>query len=191
MTDRWEVPDSDLVRQILSDSPPPAPGLRFSRRPPQRTYLRDVYFDTPEGELRQRGARCRVRFASDGGCKIAVTLPGGSPPVAPARGAEPSELFAGPSAAGRQLRALVDPARLSPWLELEVERAWRTLSWRLVPLPVCDVILETVMARRGEFTARMHELSLRPRLWGGLGGGGGRGGFGSGTGGGRGRRRRS
>jgi len=167
MTSRWEVPDSDLLRQILSD--PPAPGLRFSRRPPQRTYFRDVYFDTPEGDLRQRGARCRVRFASGGGCELAVTLPGGSPPTGPARGTDPAELFAGHSAAGRQLRALVDPPRLSPWLELEVERAWRTLSWRLVPLPVCDVILETVVARRGEFTARTHEVALRARVWGGWG----------------------
>ena len=54
MTDRWEVPDSELLRQILSD--PPASGLRFSRRPAQRTYFRDVYFDTAEGDLSQRGA---------------------------------------------------------------------------------------------------------------------------------------
>src|SRR5712671_3047141 len=154
MTDRWEVPDSDEVRQILSA--PPAPGLRFSSRPLQRIYFRDVYFDTPEGELRQRGARCRVRFASGGGCELVVTLPDGSPPTAPARGTDPAELFAGHAAAGRQLRALVEPARVSPWLELEVERAWRTLSWRLVPLPACDVTLETVVARRGEFTARTH-----------------------------------
>src|SRR5213593_4564151 len=134
MTARWQVPDSDLLRQILFD--PQAPGLRFSRRPPQRTYFRDVYFDTPEGDLRQRGARCRVRFASGGGCELAVTLSSGSPPSAPARGTEPADLFAADSAAGRQLRALIDPARLAPWLELEIERAWRTLSWRLVALPV-------------------------------------------------------
>jgi polyphosphate kinase len=164
MTDRWEAPDSVLLRQILADSP--APGLRFSRRPPQRTYFRDVYFDTPQGELQQRGARCRVRFASGGGCDLAVTLPGGSPPSAPARGAEPTDLFAADSAAGRQLRALIDPARLAPWLELEIERAWRTLRWRRAPLPLCDVILDDVTARRGEVTARTHEVALRARLWG-------------------------
>ena len=168
MTDRWEVPDSDLLRQILSD--PPAPGLRFSRRPPQRTYFRDVYFDTPEGELRQRGARCRVRFASGGGCELAVTSPGGERSAkggGRARSAEPADLFAADSAPARQLRALVDPARLAPWVELEIERAWRPVCWRPLPLPLCDMVLETVIARRGEFTERTHEVALRPRLWGG------------------------
>jgi polyphosphate kinase len=168
MTDRWEVPDSDLLRQILSD--PPAPGLRFSRRPPQRTYFRDVYFDTLEGELRQRGARCRVRFASGGGCELAVTSPGGERSAkggGRARSAEPADLFAADSAPARQLRALVDPARLAPWVELEIERAWRPVCWRPLPLPLCDMVLETVIARRGEFTERTHEVALRPRLWGG------------------------
>jgi len=164
MTDRWEVPDSDLLRQILSD--PPASGLRFSRRPAQRTYFRDVYFDTAEGDLSQRGARCRVRFASGGGCELAVTSPGGERSASGARSAEPADLFAADSAPARQLRALVDPARLAPWLELEIARAWRTLFWRGVPLPMCDVVLDDVTARRGEFTARTHELALRPRAWG-------------------------
>ena len=167
MTDRWEVPDSDLLRQILSD--PPAPGLRFSRRPPQRTYFRDVYFDTPEGELRQRGARCRVRFASGGGCELAVTSPGGERSAkggGRARSAEPADLFAADSAPARQLRALVDPARLAPWVELEIERAWRPVCWRPLPLPLCDLVLETVIARRGEFTERTREVALRPRPWG-------------------------
>ncbi len=164
MTDRWEAPDSELLRQILAD--PPAPGLRFSRRPPHRTYFRDVYFDTPEGELRHRGARCRIRYAADGAWVLAVSLPGGRRLDGRARGAQAADLFEGDSAPGRRLRALVDPARLAPWLELEVERAWRTLCWRPVPLPVCDVVLETVTARRGELTARAHEVALRPRPWG-------------------------
>ena len=178
MTDRWEVPDSDLFRQILSDppAPPPPPGLRFSR-PAQRTYFRDVYFDTPEGELGQRGgggggggARCRVRFDSGGGCALTVTWPGGPSSGSRVRGAEPADLFAADSAPGRQLRALIDPTRLAPWIELEIERAWRPLCWRFVPLPLCDVVLDDVTARRGEFTARTHEVALRPRLWGGGGG---------------------
>jgi len=165
MTDRWEAPDSELFRQILAD--PPAPGLRFSRRPPHRTYFRDVYFDTPEGELRHRGARCRIRFAADGEWVLAVSLPGGRRFDSRARGAAAADLFEGDSAPGRRLRALIDPARLAPWLELEVERAWRTLCWRRVPLPMCDVVLDVVTARRGEFTARTHEVALRPRPWGG------------------------
>jgi len=176
MTDRWEVPEEgggggggdELLRQTLAD--PPAPGLRFSRRPPRRTYFRDVYFDTPDGELRHRGARCRMRFTADGAALLAVSLPGGRPLETRVRGAGAAHALDGPagdeSAPGRQLRALIDPARLAPWLELEVERAWRTLRWRLMPLPVCAVVVEAVTARRDEFTARAHEVALDPRPWG-------------------------
>jgi polyphosphate kinase len=164
MTDRWEVPDSDLLRQILSD--PPASGLRFSRRPPQRTYFRDVYFDTPEGDLSQRGARCRVRFAANGEWVLAVSSPGAGRLDSRSSGAEAADQFAADSAAGRRLRALIDPARLAPWVELEIARAWRTLFWRGVPLPMCDVVLDDVTARRGEFTARTHDVTLCPRAWG-------------------------
>src|SRR5258706_14302565 len=125
MADRWEAPDSDLLLQILSD--PPAPGLRFSRRPPHRAYFRDVYFDTREGELGRRGARCRVRFASSGGCELAATLPGSPRPSTRSRRAAPADPFAADTPPGRQLRALIDPARLAPWLELRGARAWRTL----------------------------------------------------------------
>jgi polyphosphate kinase len=157
MTDRWEA--------ILID--PPAPGLRFSRRPPRRSYFREVYFDTPEGELRHRGARCRMRFATDGGCVLTVSLPDRPPLDSRVSGATAADaLGGGDSEAGARLRALVDPARLAPWIELEVDRASRTLCWQWVPLPVCDVVLEAVTARRDELTARADEVTLRPRLWG-------------------------
>jgi hypothetical protein len=84
-----------------------------------------VYFDTPEGELRHRGARCRIRFTAHGAGVLAVSLPGGRPLETRVRGAETADALdgraGGESAPGRQLRALIDPARLAPWLELEVD----------------------------------------------------------------------
>lgn len=168
MTHRWGAPDSDLLRQILSDASPLAPGggLRFTRRPAQQTYFRDVYFDTSDGDLAQRGATCRVRFAADGRCTLAVTAPAGPKLESRTRRAEPADLFTAESEPGRRLRALVDPARLGPWLELEIERAWRTVCWRGLPVPMCDVVRDVIIARRGEFTARLDEVAVHPRPWG-------------------------
>ncbi|HYT84027.1 MAG TPA: polyphosphate kinase 1 [Gemmatimonadales bacterium] len=166
MTDRWEVPDGEALRHILTD--PLAPDLRFSRRPPRRTYFRDVYFDTPEGELRHRDARCRIRYTPDGGSVLSVSLPGAPPLYFRAGAAEAADALSGggDSPAGRRLRALIDPSRLAPWIEVEIERACRTLCWQALPVPVCDVIADAVSARRDDLKARTHEVALRPRPWG-------------------------
>jgi len=168
MTDRWEVPDGEALRRILTD--PLTSDLRFSHRVARRTYMRDVYFDTPEGELRQRDARCRIRYAldGDGECVLNVALPDGAPISDRVSAADVAGALAGggDSAVGRRLRALVDPARLAPWIEVEIEQASRTLCWRALPVPVCAVIVETISARRDDLTARTHEIALRPRPWG-------------------------
>jgi len=167
MTDRWEVPEGEALRHIdLLLIDPPTSDLRFSRREPRRTYLRDMYFDTPEGQLRQRDARCRVRYATDGSCVLDVALSDGAPVSWAVAGADVPGALSGDSAPARWLRALIDPVRLVPWIEVEIERASRTLYWRGLPVPVCDVVVESVSARRDDISARAHELALLPRPWG-------------------------
>jgi len=54
--------DAATLGQLIDH--PPAAGFRVSAV--LTTYFRDVYYDTPDGELRQRGGRYRMRFTADG-----------------------------------------------------------------------------------------------------------------------------
>src|SRR5256886_16757297 len=58
---RWDVPGAERLDELLA-TPPPL-GLRA--RPTPRTFHRDLYFDTPDGELHQTVAACRMRFDVD------------------------------------------------------------------------------------------------------------------------------
>ena len=152
---RWDVPEAATLGQLIDH--PPAGGLHVS--PMRASYFRDVYSDTPEGELRQRGGRYRVRFSADGGQWLTVWLPDGTRLDAPETGTEPVVA---------RLRALVDPARLAPWIERDVSRRRRTITVPVARLPLYDIVAETITVRRGELKALVWELALDPRPWGGM-----------------------
>src|SRR5438445_12161867 len=58
---RWDIPSAEALQALLAD---PLPlGLRAG--PARRRFLRDLYFDTPAGDLRRRDIACRVRFAAE------------------------------------------------------------------------------------------------------------------------------
>ena len=155
---RWDAPDAATLQRILAD--PSFAGRVHS------TQFRDVYFDTSDGELRRRGGRCRLRFAAKGDRCLTVWLPDGSRLEERVRGVDDMTALGGASAAAVGLRALVDPARLSPWIERTVERSECTVRVPVVMVPVCDILTDTIAVRRGELTATLYELSLRSRPWG-------------------------
>ena len=152
---RWDVPEAATLGQLIDH--PPAGGLHVSAA--RTGYFRDVYSDTPEGELRQRSARYRVRFSPDGDQSLTVWLPDGT--RLEARETETEPVVA-------RLRALVDPARLAPWIERDVTRRQRTVAVPLAHLPLCDIVADTIIVRRGELKASVWELALDPRPWGGM-----------------------
>src|SRR5882762_4353500 len=100
---RWDVADAAVLEQILAI--PPVGGLRVSA--PDTISFRDVYCDTPEGDLWQRGSRCRLRFAADGRCWLTLWLPGGARLHAPVAGTEAAEALTGTTEPALRLRALV------------------------------------------------------------------------------------
>src|SRR2546427_185251 len=153
MTRQWDVPDAAALGQLIDH--PPAAGFRVSAV--QTTYFRDVYYDTPDGELRQRGGRYRMRFTADGKQQLTVWFPDGTRLETPGTDAE---------VIGARLRALVDPATVAPWIERDVARRWRTIGVPLVRLPLCTFVGDTITVRRGELRTAVHELSIRPRPWG-------------------------
>jgi polyphosphate kinase len=153
MTLRWDVADAAVLEQILAGSP--VAGLSF----------RDVYCDTPEGDLQQRGSRCRLRFAADGRCWLTLWLPGGARLHAPVAGTEAAQALTGNTEPALRLRALVDPARLGPWIERNVERRWRVIGVPLVRLPLCNVGGDAITIRRRDLSARLWEVDVRPRFW--------------------------
>ncbi|HLZ44777.1 MAG TPA: polyphosphate kinase 1, partial [Gemmatimonadales bacterium] len=156
---RWDAPDAATLQRILFDPP----DRSLFAGPPRATYFRDVYFDTSGGELRKRGGRCRLRFSASGERVATLWLPGDTRCDERLRAGDDLAAFSGSRPLALRLRALVDPARLVPWLERSVERASRRLRMRIVPVALGDLVADTVALRRGEVTATIYEVSLRSR----------------------------
>jgi polyphosphate kinase len=161
MTQRWDAPDEAFLRRILAD---PQRGLRLGSA--RSSFFRDVYFDTSTGELRQRGARCRFRFVTNGTRALTIWLPDGTRFDSPVRDTDAGAALAGDSPAAVRLRALSDPARLVPWIERDVERVSRTRRLPLLGIPLYDLGGDIITARRGDFSATLAQLTITPRPWG-------------------------
>ncbi len=141
----------------------PAPeGLRAGV--PRTLGFRDVYHDTPDGDLAARGAWACVRYYSNGtrtlavrsgpdaeqGRVLAVELP-------PAEGDAP---LLGLSEPARLLRSLVDPARLIPRLELRTHRRVREFASAETGA-AAEVVCDAVVVRDGELRAELGEIEVR------------------------------
>src|SRR5207245_11368802 len=146
--------------------------LRPARRPApaRRSCLRDLSFATPAADLRRRDIACRVRFAADD--RRTLVLEGLRPGRADAAGVaelDPAAIFAGGSGPARRLRALIDPARLVPSVELETERRIRPVRRALAPWPELELVLDVVTVRSTEAAPVFRELALGRHPWGTIG----------------------
>jgi len=156
---RWDAPDAATLRRVLGDLPHPASRLRS-------TNLRDVYFDTSDGDLRTRGARCRLRFTAGGARSLTLWQPDGTHIEERVREVDAVAALNGTSSPAIRLRALLDPTRLVTWIERDVDRTCRTLRLPLIAVPLCDVVVDGIVVRRSEVVATLTELSVHPRPWG-------------------------
>src|SRR2546428_6505355 len=113
---RWDVPSAEALQALWAD---PLPlGLRAG--PARRSFLRDLYFDTPAADLRRRDIACRVRFAADD--RRTLVLEGLRPGRADAAGVaelDPAAIFAGGSGPARRLPAPIHPPPPGPSLPPE------------------------------------------------------------------------
>ncbi len=161
---RWDVPDAMSLAELV-DAPLPM-GLRAG--PTRLTFHRDLYFDTPEGDLRRRGVRCRVRFEVEDRRTLVLDVPGMARAESRVNELEPSLMFSGDAEPARRLRALADPARLVLDTTLEVERRAREALLPLLRLPQFVLAYDTVTAVGGSDPPTFHELSLWRRPWGAI-----------------------
>jgi polyphosphate kinase len=167
---RFDAP-SPAALAALAAAPLPGAG------PAARSFHRDLYLDTADDALRARGAECRLRFGADDRqtLLLQVGAPAGAPDGGPAvpndggrarrvasrvRAGDAAAALAAPTAAGRQLRALVDPARLEVRLELEVERWARAAAGGWLRRPRAVVHLDQVVARRGALARAFQHVSV-------------------------------
>ncbi len=163
---RWDVVSPEALLLLVGESLPF--GLHASE--PQRTFHRDLYFDTPDAALRRRGIACRFRLASDDRRFLLVSL------LEDVRGrleyrrvdaavpdAAASAAFDGASEPARTLRALVNPALLEMQLELETERYQRVASSRLLRVPRFRLRYDIATVRAAGLLRTFQELEIEQR----------------------------
>ncbi|MFL5542520.1 MAG: CYTH domain-containing protein, partial [Longimicrobiaceae bacterium] len=126
---RFAAADRETLERIATGALPGG----IAAEPPSTELFRDVYYDTPELELRRRGATVGVRFHPTGELTLAVEVRGSGDALPESAAAtespsDPPSLFTGDSEPARLLRALTDPSRLVPWLEVETRRRVRAAA---------------------------------------------------------------
>jgi inorganic triphosphatase YgiF len=168
---RWDVPSAAALRQLAAEPLP----LDLRAGAAERTFHRDLYFDTPDSALQKRGATCRFRLRSDDRRELMVSLQeerhgaieyrrvSSAVPDAEAAGA-----FAGASEAARVLRGLVSPTALNVVLELEIERFTRAASAGLLRWSRFELLYDIVTVRAAGLSRTFQELKLRERRAGRL-----------------------
>lgn len=164
---RWDVANHDVFERFATGRLPL--GLRGGKV--RRTFHRDIYFDTPTGELEERGVSCHLRIGLDDRRWLSVTVHDDEPGskdeefTAQVDGIDPERVFAGGSTPARRLRALVDPSRLIVQFELETERRTRRAYHGVLPFPQFNLVFDTVTVRRRDAATQFRELALsRERL---------------------------
>jgi len=162
---RCDVPTAELLVALAAEPLP----LGLKQRSTERRFHRDVYVDTNDNVLATRGITCRIRYGADDRRQLTlgVAEPGlpvpGAQEVFEAEAGEvdlPS-ILGGDSEPARRLRGIVDPARLEPRFELEVERTVRSAG-RAWPLPGRFAFLyDRVTVRNGPLSREFREMKVR------------------------------
>ncbi|MBC7896230.1 MAG: hypothetical protein H7066_12520, partial [Cytophagaceae bacterium] len=161
---RWDVPTAEVFERLATEAIP----LELAVGGTDRSFHRDVYFDTEDNALHARGVSCLVRHASDGRHRLVVTVVTEGNGVASLRhvatdlpGGDERRWLDGDNEGSRLLRSIVNPTLLGPRLELEVERLTRMASsggwWRRATFALA---YDAVTVRSSGLARPFHELAL-------------------------------
>src|SRR3989449_658583 len=118
---------------------------------------------TCTGEARPAGCGSTWTIAARS-CSTSRAWPGASRVLE----LEPRHIFGGDTEPARRLRAIVDPRRLAPQVELEIERRMRPARLPLVLVPQFVLAYDIITAREGTEGRpyEFHELAAWRRPWG-------------------------
>jgi polyphosphate kinase len=162
-----DVPSLDVLNRMVVEELPL--GLRSG--PVELSFQRDAYFDSADWTLRRRGVTCRFRIRvddrriltlraygrADGGVPLAVpqTFEAEVPEL------EGERALAGASEPARRLRALIEPGRLIPRVQLETERRVRRIRstwwWRAR----YELLYDVATVRSHQRALTFQELKIR------------------------------
>lgn len=161
---RCEVDGLDAL-SALRDLPLPL-GLRAG--PVSHSFHRDVYLDTPDCALRNRKVACRLRIEANDRRFLGLLMPGVADTDEEGRweaevmALDPREAVLGDSEPARRLHALVDPADLRPWLQVETERWIRPArSGWFHPRVRLFFLYDHCIVRSGGLAREFQELGVR------------------------------
>ena len=164
---RLEVPSQELLDRLTTE---PLPlGLRGGKA--TRGFQRDIYLDTPDGELQARGVTCRFRIRMDDRRTLTVTIREAVGAAASlidwqrfesdVAEIDPVEALQGMSEPARRLRAVLDPQRLGVRVELEIERSVRVVRTGGLPLRIFEIAYDRVGVRSGSLVRQFQEIRVR------------------------------
>ncbi len=162
---RCDVPTAEQLAALIAETLP----LGLVARSFERGLYRDVYVDTSDHALATRGIACRIRYGADDRRTLALGIAQGGLPTsgpsdvfeAEAGAMDLAAILHGETGPARRLRGLVDPGRLEPRFELEIDRVVRTASrpWRLPGR--FGFFYDRVTVRTGQLAREFRELKVR------------------------------
>ncbi len=156
---RCELLSADQLASLASGPLPRGIPADTARR----SLHRDLYLDTTDDALRQRGIVCRLRAGADGSGVLSLRIagPNGQQPIrvqAATAGQHVERALATENAVVRRLRGIVDPAALEVRADLEVDRLIRDAAPDWLRRPRLTVHLDRVTIRKNGTSASFLQL---------------------------------
>ncbi len=163
---RLDVADAEKLR-ALTTAPVP---LDLKASDLKRAMYRDVYYDTSDAELYQRGVAVRMRHTMDdrrfltvrvGATLMGGAFRGGDEYTAEVTAEPPEGALAGTSDPARRLKAIIDASRLEARVELTIDREYREARKGFLPLPQFELGFNAITVRQGDLTTTYHQMDVR------------------------------
>ena len=161
---RYELRSAEQLDAIAAAPLP----LDLWASPPHRSRHRDLYLDTADESLRGQGVTCRLRIGANDRHVLSLRIDGnnGAPPLrvdAAASAADVQGALSENTTAARRIRALIDPVRLVPLLDMEVDRLTRFAHPDFFRRPRLELHFDRITIRRDDVVRTFHQLCAHLR----------------------------